>query len=154
MNIILYTNSSDRKVADKRLTQLASLTGTLRDECSIVNPVISIGGLSDSDAKNCNYAYISNFGRYYYINDVIFKGNLKELHLHCDVLTSFKSNIRALDGVVSRQENEYNLYLQDGMFRTYQNPHISVVPFPNGFDSFNYVLSVAGANGGNNQQNT
>ena len=91
-----------------------------------------------------NYAYISEFGRYYYITNVVCVGDLFEVHMHVDVLMSFKSGIRSNNAVVSRQEKTYNLYLQDGVFKEQSNPHYEIKKFPSGFSSFNFILAIAG----------
>lgn len=145
MTIEIYTNTSDSKVVTKSITLVATLTGTLRDDCSIIDPVIKIEGLTATQVKTANYLYIADFGRYYYINDITFNGNLFILSCHVDVLMSFKGQFKELEGVISRQENSYNLYLQDGLFKTYQKPHISVKQFPSGFNTYQYILCVAGA---------
>lgn len=142
MILKLYKNYSDKNVMDKSITQIGTdITGTLRDDCSIINPVIAIEGLSD---LTINYAYISEFGRYYYINNIVCKGNLFELQMHVDVLKTYAAGIRNNSAVISRQQNYYNLYLQDGVFKTYANPHIQIKQFPSGFNSYNFIFSVAG----------
>ena len=41
MTIKLYNNLSDKIVVDKKITQLGTdLTGTLRENCSVIDPVI------------------------------------------------------------------------------------------------------------------
>lgn len=145
MELVLYTNNSDKKVVTKNITTLATLNGTLREGCSIVDPVIKVEGINNSIAAACNYAKIASFGRYYYVNDIVFDGKLFELHMHCDVLASFQTQLKSLEAVVARQENNYNLYLNDGLFKTYANPNISTFKFPNGFNTYQYVLSVSGA---------
>ena len=145
MELKLYTNNSDNKVVTKNITELVTLNGTLRDNCSIVDPVISVENINNSIAASCNYAKIAQFGRYYYVKDIIFTGKLYEIHMHVDVLASFQTELKSLNAIVSRQENKYNLYLQDGLFRTYQNPKIQIVQFPSGFDTMQFVLAVAGS---------
>ena len=146
MELILYTNNSDNKVVTKSITTLATINGTLRADCSIIDPIIEVSDsvVNNAIAAACNYAKIAQFGRYYYVNNIVLKGKFYELHMHCDVLSSFQTELKALDAVVSRQEHKANLYLQDGLFRTYQNPHIKVVPFPNGFNTQQCVFSVSG----------
>lgn len=144
MTIKLYINRSDKNVLDKNLTQVGGdITGTLREDCSVVNPVISIEGL-DSNITGVNYAYISEFGRYYYINNIVCKGKLFELNMHVDVLKTYAQEIRENKAVISRQQNRYNLYLQDGVFKTSAFPHIQVAQFPNGFSGYHFIFSVAG----------
>lgn len=145
MTLKLYTNRSDKNHLDKNITQQGSdITGTLRSNCSIIDPVISIEAITNFNLKTCNYAYISEFGRYYYITNIVCSGKLYELHMHCDVLMSFKSQIRANNAVISRQENAYNLYLPDGVFKTYADPHYQIMKFPSGFSGYHYILAVAG----------
>jgi len=147
MELILYKNKSDDKVVTKEIEQLIVLNGTLREGCSIINPIIKVEAINNSIASVCNYAKIAQFGRYYFVRDIIFTGKLYELHMHVDVLASFQTELKALDAVISRQEKRYNLYLQDGFFKTYQNPHVSIKQFPNGFDTQQFVLAVAGGGG-------
>lgn len=145
MTIKLYKNLSDKVVVDKKITQVGSdITGTLREGCSIIDPVIKFESTLGSHLTDCNYAYITEFGRYYYINNIVCVGNLFEVHMHVDVLMSYSAGIRSNSAVVSRQENKYNLYLQDGVFKTYSQPHIQIAQFPTGFSDFEFIFSVAG----------
>lgn len=149
MELVLYTNNSDNKVVTKNIITLATINGTLRENCSIIDPVITVSDsvMNNAMAAACNYAKIAQFGRYYYVNNIVSEGKFWEIHMHVDVLASFQTQLKALDAVVARQETKYNLYLNDGYFKTYQNPHVSIKPFPSGFTEQYYVLSVAGAGG-------
>ena len=147
MELILYTNNSDNKVVTKDITTLATINGTLREDCSIIDPVITVSDsvVNNSIAAACNYAKIAQFGRYYYVRNITAKGKFWEITMHCDVLASFQTELKALDAVVARQENKYNLYLRDGYFKTYANSHISCEPFPNAFDTQEFILAVSGS---------
>lgn len=149
MDLVLYTNNSTDNTVTKSLTTLATITGTLRDSCSIIDPVITVSNavMNNAIAAACNYAMIADFGRYYFVKNITFKNNCFELSMHVDVLSSFQTPLKALDAVIARNENRYNLYLQDGYFKTYQNPHVSIKPFPAGFTDHHYILAVAGAGG-------
>lgn len=147
MELILYKNKSDDKVVTKDIEQLIVLGGALREGCSIINPIIKVELINNSIASMCNYAKIAQFGRYYFVRDIIFTGKLFELHMHVDVLASFQTELKSLDAVIARQEKKYNLYLQDGYFKTYQNPHVAIKQFPSGFDTQQFVLAVAGGGG-------
>lgn len=147
MIIRLYQNKSDKNHVDKSLTKLGDdITGTLRDDCSIINPVIKIENYTGSNITQSNYAYIPEFGRYYYITNITFSGNLYEISMHVDVLMTYKDSIRSNTAIVSRQENFYNLYLQDGVFKTNAFPHVEIRQFPAGFSKseFNFIFTVAG----------
>lgn len=144
MILKLYKNLSEKNVVDKNITELAVISGTLREDCSVINPVIQIEDTTGFDLKFTNYAYIEEFGRFYYINNIVCKGHLFELDMHVDVLKTHANGIRANEAVISRQEQNYNLYLQDGVFKTYANPHIQIKQFPSGFSGYHFVFSVAG----------
>ena len=157
MKLHLYINNSDTNVVDKSLTPLLTetqqgqtvdvgLTGTLLDDCSIIDPIISIDQslLSASNIADMNYAYIDEFKRYYFIRNKVFKGRLIEISMHCDVLTTYKAQVRALPAIIARQEKNYNLYLQDGMIKTYANPHVEIKQFPSGFSGYHFIFSVVG----------
>lgn len=144
MNLKLYQNNSENNKVTKSITQLYSLTGYLRDDCSIIDPVISVENISAANLVKTNYAYISEFGRYYYINNIVCKGKLFELHMHVDVLQSFGTSILNCNAVVARQQSKYNLYLQDGVFKTYADNHYQIKQFSNGFNSHSFIFSVAG----------
>ena len=141
-----YKNLSENNVVNKNITQLGSdLTGTLKENCSIIDQIILIEGIPDENISHLNYIYIPSFNRYYYVNNIeVENTNLFRLHCHVDVLKTFASGIRSNNAVISRQENKYNLYLPDGAFKTYANPHYQIVKFPSGFSGYHYVLTVAG----------
>ena len=46
--------------------------------------------------------------------------------------------------IIKRNANSWNLYIEDGLFKTYANPHIFTKEFPSGFKDPSYVLFVAG----------
>lgn len=145
-NITLYQNKSRKNQRKKDLEEIETLTGTLRAECSIVDPVIRIE--TSTNLRKCNYLRIPNFGRYYFVNDIIHvRNNIYEIHAHCDVLTSSGSALLNCLGVIRRQENEWNLYLDDGAFKVCSNPNVVQKAFPSGFSTSNltYILAVAGS---------
>lgn len=144
MNIVLYTNKSDENVVTKDIIQLASLTGNLREGCSVIDPVIQIEGFNHSIVNQFNYVMIAEFGRYYFVKDIKFIGKITEITLHVDVLSSWQTQLKSLNAIIARSDNKYNLYLQDGIFKTYANPHVSVQPFGDSFDTFQYIFTVAG----------
>lgn len=144
MTLTLYTNTSEVNAVNKTLTELSSLTGTLREQSSVIDPVITV---SESDAyiASVNYAYIPDFGRYYFITDVTsVRNNLLQLSMHVDVLYSFKDAILGNSAIIERNAHEYDLKLNDGLFQTQQNPRIEQYSFPAGFTDWNFVLAVAG----------
>ena len=144
MTIEFYVNQSEKNRLDKTLVSAFNLNGELKEDCSIIDPIIKIIG-DVSSMSSVNYMYIPSFSRYYFINNVISINNeICEVHAHVDVLSTYKDEIRAQRAVVSRQEKKWNLYLNDGVFKTYQNPYIITKAFSSGFTSQHFVLSIAG----------
>lgn len=148
MKIKIYKNTSDNKVVDKTLTQMGNdVNGTLRAPSSVIDPVIVIDKYTGFNVATANYAYIDEFDRYYYINDIVATSNdLFELHMHVDVLKTYAAGIRGNTAVIGRQQQKsnYDLLLTDGTFKVKANPHFNISKFPNGFSGRHYVLLVAG----------
>lgn len=71
---------------------------TLKDETNLVDPVILISGFSDTLFDGMNYVGLSTrqgfndgFVKYYFITEMVSVANgIMELHLHIDVLESYK----------------------------------------------------------------
>ena len=144
MTINLFQNNSDANVVQKSLTTKGTVTGTLREGCSIIDPVIKIEGISGSDLPYLNYLEIVEFGRYYYIRDIVLVGKLFECHCHIDVLNTYKDQIKTLPAVIARNENLNNVMLTDGLLKTYADPHIEIRKSNGGFTDFQYIFCVAG----------
>ena len=152
MNITLYKNSSDKKVLNKSITQVAALTGCrIFGECSIVDPVFILAYSADN--LTANYCYVPEYNRYYYIKSIdILDGRRIRLNCHVDVLMSNAAAIKAITCTVARQSGVFNQYLDDAKFQTlnYQKivtRNVSGTPFvPSGLtaQSSCFVLTVAG----------
>lgn len=143
-SLVLQRNLSDNHALDKVLEDVATVTGTLKDGTSLMTPTIILEG-NPSTWATVNYMSISAFGRMYYVTDIkTLRTGLVEVSGKVDVLTTYNAQIRACTGIVRRQENSWNLYLDDGTFKVYQNPQIQQLTFPGFFDSLTFVLAVAG----------
>lgn len=144
ISIVLQRNESERNRVTKTLTAIATVTGVLKDTTSIIDPSFIITG-DIADYVTCNYCTIAVFGRSYYVKDMrSLRNNVFEISCHVDALSSFSAQIKACTGIVQRQETNWNLYLNDGVFKVYQDPIIQVKEFPTDFDPPQYVLAVVG----------
>ena len=102
MNINLYVNTSEPEKLDKTLISGISLTGFLRESSSIIDPVILIEG-NASTLSLYNYAYIPEFERYYFINNIeSVRTGLVRVYMHVDALSSFKSGIRSNNALIDQ----------------------------------------------------
>lgn len=99
MNILLYKTTNANNDLNKTISDKVELVGALRDASSIIAPSILI----QSNPIGYNYAYIPEFGRYYYIKNITaFRKGAYIVDLKCDVLMSFKEEILNMSGIVSR----------------------------------------------------
>ena len=158
-SIALYTNNSSPETVDKNITSLGSLTGDYRGSVNILSPVIQVtpsGTLTVAKIlTECNYAYITETGRYYFVTGITAVANdLIELELRVDVLMSWKTQILAQSVIVSRNEKEYQLYLDDSALKVFNNPNICTYNFykevlgvqtKTGFTAKEFVLALAGS---------
>ena len=111
----------------KTTSNLITLTGSVRGECSVTDPVIEVYAVSVSS----NYAYITEFSRYYFIRKITcVRTGLFRLEMHVDVLETYKTPIKALTAIIKRQQNVYNMYLDDPMFQTQNRQQIVTKVFP------------------------
>lgn len=102
--IISEKNSVKKETEAGKLTASYTLSGTLKNNTSIINPTIRVE--VNSGIVNCNYAYIPEFSRYYFIRDIInVSNNIWEISMHCDVLSSFWNEIKTNSVILNRVEN-------------------------------------------------
>jgi len=82
---------------------------TLKDNCSIVNPVILVNPASVAVLpETLNYCYIVPWNRYYYINDWVWSSGLWAAQCTVDVLASFKPDILSSSLYVMRSTYDAN----------------------------------------------
>lgn len=142
--------SSAVNVVDKEFSLGGvDVTGTLRTGSSLIDPVLIVEANAPGfHANGYNYCYVEEFGRYYFITDIVSVNySLWEIHCHVDVLMSYKDQIKEQTAIVARQEVKYNLMLDDGIFMAYQNPKIQTKYFSveGPFEHQEFVLVVAGS---------
>lgn len=145
MDLRLYYTSDENNKINKNLSSPLVITGTMRDSSSIVNPVILVEGVS---FNAFNYAYISNFDRYYFIKEIInYRNDLWILELECDVLMSFRSSILNMNCILLETESKgADKYLSDTrVWVAKVKDKTDIINFPNGLlENGEYILITAG----------
>lgn len=147
MTIRLYQNLSEPNVVNKNLLPLGVLDGTLREATSVLNPTFNIQYIDL--ILNVNYIYVEEFKRYYFVGDIAsVVNNLWSLSCHVDVLTTYKDYLSELSAIIARQENNYNLYLEDDKFLINAQRIYWTKAFPNqvspGYNGRSFILTLAG----------
>ena len=147
MEITLYTNESEKNKLEKTITNSILLEGNLRDESSIINPIILISSNKEDIPYMYNYAYIHAFGRYYFITDIeSVRTGIWRVSMHVDVLMSYKEQIKNLNVIINNsEETGANNYLSGNQWITNVKNTTSIVNFPNGLnDNGEFILITAG----------
>lgn len=142
MRIELFASSAERERMDKTsyLTPLYSLEGSLRSASSVISPsmMIELPALSaniietvDGEAvetlegeaisdgvriSDANYMYIPEFGRYYFIVDVVMNINRQYIITgQVDVLMSYKEYLKGISCYIERNEFDYDPFVEDSL---------------------------------------
>ena len=146
ISVKLMHNSSPVEKIGKTLDAGTEFTCDLKADTSVLKPTLVLQ--SSSSLAGFNYMYIPDFQRYYFIDDIVSKNNvIWEVSGHVDVLETYKADILRQEAVIRRQQNKYNLYLNDPDFMTYNYDQLQTLYFSNtGFlKTLSYVLVVNGS---------
>lgn len=136
MQLKLYKSLDEKNRIRKTLTEELILNGALRDKSSVIKPTILI----QTDPLDYNYAYIPEFGRYYFINNVVAMRNKSFIiDLKCDVLMSYADEIYRLRALIDREETQSQQYVT-GDFVIDARHNTEKITFTNPFTEKNYIL--------------
>ena len=144
MDIIFYNNKSENNRLIKTITQISTGTGTLRESCSMIDPSVLT---AITDVSNINYAYIADFGRYYFIRKItVDRENLYRIDMHVDVLMSNKTALLDCKGVINSSTSaNANNYLNGNNWVRTEKDTTTIMRFPSGLSTNgNFILITAG----------
>ena len=112
--IYLYNVGDDPNKVHKSVGVVkASLQVDILPDCSLTRPKLKISA-SNMLISSCNYFYLDEFNRYYYIEDaVLLQHGVYEITGRVDSLKSFEGGINGITALVLRNEFEYNGDLVD-----------------------------------------
>lgn len=143
---LLKTKDENNKL-NKTTQEIARVSGTIIDGCSILTPSVRVRNVVN--IRDCNYVYIPSLKRYYFVDDLFFDSNTTTvLKLKVDVLMSHKSEILNTEQIVTRQENNYNLYLNDTMYKVYNKDRITLKKLTGANDLTKNLTLALTVNGG------
>lgn len=141
MELTLYNNISEKNKINKTIENPIVLSGTLREETSIINPIIMI---EHENPSGYNYAYIPDFNRYYFISEITsVRTGLWRISMTVDVLMSFKTAIMDLPVILSdSEEHRSEVYLTGDVWQTKVKETTSIKTFPNGLSDDGYFILI------------
>ena len=118
---------------------------TLIDSTSLMNPSFKLSIGSNPIGKN--YCYVSDFNRYYFINDITSYQNFWIINCTCDVLASFKTQIGAESHYVLRSASQRDEYISDNAYIskiTQKGTHIITSTSMNWNTGHSYIVGITG----------
>lgn len=145
MTVFLYSQSKPYNAIARNMTGEITVSGTLREPCDVFNPEIELEYNSTYLIKN--YAYIPEFGRYYYYKEPpTITGNRIVLHLHGDSLYNFRNSVYASQCIAERSSSHYDLMLPDSVVLGEQGYTVfnRVLPYQFTPNNGQYILTIAG----------
>ena len=87
----------------------------IKQPCDIINPVIELN-LGGTTSPSYNYAHVSDFGRYYWIDRWTWERGLWIANLSVDALATWKTNIGASSNYVARSSYTYDGAIMDNYY--------------------------------------
>lgn len=147
--INLYSGFVKKINSTKQPTTVTlSLSGELKSECSIENPVIEF--LMEGNPSNYVYAYIPAFNRYYFITDWKYNITTWIAYMAEDYLASWKNYIGNTVAYVERAAADYDGNIIDNIYPTAVNSDVFcdtlAFPFYNPSSSGCFVLGIIDSN--------
>ena len=161
MQIDFYQNFYKKRNSTKRptvggvgnLTEVHTVTGHLKEPCSILHPVISLQGQNpfpnNEPPDFYRYAYIPRFSRYYWVDDWTWDNGLWVVTLDVDVLATYKPHIGEQTEYILRTNSttsDFNGAISDAMYPATTNFDIQQVgfqtPFVQNVSNGIYVIGV------------
>lgn len=140
-----YTNKRINSTK-QTYTEAVSATCVLKDECDIHAPTFALH-LSGEFPVTCNYMYVSEWNRYYWITSAKFYHGTWEVSGKCDVMASFKTDIGTTQAYILRSASMYDSQLIDNKLSFQATPAIGHEVQSLGLDATGIVLvTVVGTN--------
>ena len=142
MEIDFYSTFTKRVNSTKRPannTANRTLTGYLKEPCSILNPTIKIERLpSDACPEVYTYAMIPSFQRWYFVKDWTWVDGLWEVSMEVDVLGTWRTYIGSSSEYILRTDNnttDFDGSITDKMYPATTDFVIQQTAFTNPFET-------------------
>ena len=137
MIIRLMSMNQEKNRVNKTTSDGIELEGELRDAADVVNPAILVNRKVD-DICGYNYAYISAFKRWYFINNVqSYRSSLSVISMTVDVLMTYKEAIMNSTSLIVRSSKigDGKLALPDDRYPILQSDSTHVVTYDSLYSS-------------------
>ena len=112
VTIKLYSFSKKKNSTKQPTGSGTDFSCLIKTGSSIIEPVV----LLKDNPTGYNYAYISDFGRYYFVTDISYQIGEWALSLTVDPMASFKTEISTLTPYVVRSASTKDGYIKDSAY--------------------------------------
>jgi hypothetical protein len=117
MLVYFYTFAKkDNSTAQPTGSAVFAPNCVLKDDCSVLHPVIKIANGDGWNPSLYNYCQISDFGRYYFVRDWTQDKNIWYAHCDVDPLASWKTEIGSSTQYVLRSSDEFDGRIRDELY--------------------------------------
>jgi len=98
----LYKVTNQPNELNKTLNNPITISGVFRTEIDCIDIVVEI----ESNNYDYNYVFIQSLNKYYFVSNItLVNAKVTRLYLHCDVLMTYKTDILASFGLVTKGGN-------------------------------------------------
>lgn len=111
--IVYFYTFSKRINSTAQPTGGASFSCVLKSPSSVTAPKISLVWSGTGNPTAYNYAYIADYGRYYWVSNWTYADRQWTADLTVDVLASYKSQIGGANKYILRSASDYNTNVID-----------------------------------------
>lgn len=150
MQVTLYSGFGKRNNSTKTPTGGTTYTGTLKDNCTILKPVIifQAAGAVDYFPASYNYAYIDAFERYYFITECEWVERNWVVTLEVDPMATYKGDIGTSTHYVERCSGSYNGRITDTVYPVMTDPNVTITDIKSPWiDEIYYIVGISGGGG-------
>ena len=114
MEIILYSTKDGENVINKTLVEKYRFNIKMKKDVDMITPTIILNDKGVMNFNSCNYCYIEEFNRFYFIRTIEnITAHIWALVMECDVLETYKTDILATTAVVKRAIRDGDYYLEN-----------------------------------------
>lgn len=122
-------------------TTVRTYNGQLKEGCSFISPVLSFNFGNIANLTNYNYAYITEFNRFYYIEDWTYEESQWIASMSVDSLASWKTEIGNKTLYILRAFSEYDTNIVDSLYPTKADTEGDIHIIGSVFDNEGAVIS-------------
>ena len=122
MELILYSTNDGENVINKDLIEKYRFNIKMKKDTDISTPTIILNDKGIMNFELCNYCFIEEFQRFYFIKSVEnINSHVWGLLMECDVLETYKNEILNSDCEISKSLEEGNFFLNRSRTNTIKN---------------------------------